>query len=68
MAESANGPVRAKNCSLLARRIDDEFQLLVRVFDYNTQEQVAAFAAHSDFIQGLAVHPTASIALTGTWK
>jgi len=42
----------------------DDFQL--RVFNYNTQEQVAAFAAHSDFIRDLAVHPTASIVLTGS--
>jgi len=38
----------------------------LRVFNYNSQEQVAAFPAHSDFIRGLAVHPSASIVLSGS--
>ena len=38
----------------------------LRVFNYNSQEQVAAFPAHSDFIRALAVHPSASIVLSGS--
>lgn len=32
--------------------------LVIRVFNYNTLERVAQFAAHSDYIRGLAIHPT----------
>lgn len=40
-----------------------DFQL--RIFNYSTHEKTTAFEAHPDFIQGLDVHPTLSIALTG---
>lgn len=42
----------------------DDFQL--RIFNYNTHEKVAAFEAHPDYIRCLAVHPSASIVLTGS--
>jgi coatomer subunit beta' len=34
----------------------DDLQL--RVFNYNTHERCIVFDAHSDYIRGLAVHPT----------
>ncbi|KAI6042200.1 WD40-repeat-containing domain protein [Pisolithus marmoratus] len=42
----------------------DDFQL--RVFNYNTHEKVTSFEAHPDYIRCLAVHPSASIVLTGS--
>ena len=30
----------------------------IRVYNYNTMEKVKTFEAHSDYIRGLAVHPT----------
>ena len=42
----------------------DDFQLCV--FNYNTHDKVASFEAHPDYIRCLAVHPTASIVLTGS--
>ena len=41
-----------------------DFQLCV--FNYNTHNKVASFEAHPDYIRCLAVHPTASIVLTGS--
>ncbi len=32
--------------------------MTIRVYNYNTLEKVREFEAHSDFIRGLAVHPT----------
>ena len=34
----------------------DDFQL--RVYNYNTNEKVAAFEAHPDYIRAIIVHPT----------
>ncbi len=42
----------------------DDFQL--RVFNYNTHEKVTTFEAHPDYIRCLAVHPSASIVITGS--
>ena len=42
----------------------DDFHL--RVYNYNTQERIAAFEAHPDYIRCLAVHPTQSLVLTGS--
>lgn len=36
----------------------------VRVFNYNTQEKVSAFEAHSDYVRSIAVHPTLPLFLT----
>ena len=30
----------------------------IRVFNYNTQEKVHEYEAHSDYIRSIAVHPT----------
>ncbi len=38
----------------------------VRVFNYNTQEKVHSFEAHSDYIRTIAVHPTQPYMLTGS--
>ena len=43
----------------------DDFQLELRVFDYNTHEKVTAFGAHPDYIRCLAVHPSLRVVLTG---
>lgn len=42
----------------------DDFHL--RVYNYNTQERIASFEAHPDYIRCLAVHPTQSLVLTGS--
>lgn len=41
-----------------------EQDLKIRVYNYNTQELVHAFEAHSDYIRGLAVHPTLPLVLS----
>lgn len=38
----------------------------IRVFNYNTQERVHAFEAHSDYIRSIAVHPSQPIILTSS--
>lgn len=38
--------------------------LMVRVFNYNTLERVTQFTAHSDYIRGIAIHPTRPLVLT----
>ncbi|CAD6961867.1 unnamed protein product, partial [Tilletia caries] len=37
-----------------------------RCSNYNTHEKVTAFEAHPDYIRSMAVHPTASLLLTGS--
>lgn len=32
--------------------------MLIHVFNYNTLERVHVFEAHTDYIRGIAVHPT----------
>ena len=38
--------------------------MFVRVYDYNTLEQVHQFEAHSDYIRSIVVHPVQSYILT----
>ncbi len=38
--------------------------MFVRVYDYNTLEQLQQFEAHSDYIRSMAVHPNQSYILT----
>lgn len=38
----------------------------IRIFNYNTQERVNSFDAHSDYIRSIAVHPTQPYILTGS--
>jgi len=40
--------------------------MMVRVFNYNTHEKVAAFEAHADYIRSIAVHPTQPFVLTSS--
>jgi len=38
----------------------------IRVFNFNTHENVTTFEAHPDYIRCIAVHPTQSFVLTGS--
>ncbi len=40
--------------------------MFVRVYDYNTLEQVHQFEAHTDYIRSIVVHPVQSYILTSS--
>jgi coatomer subunit beta' len=40
----------------------------VRVYNYNTQEKVHQFEAHTDYLRSIAVHPTQPFILTCSGK
>lgn len=53
VAGSYVGPNALFNLSVCLQ--DD---MLIHVFNYNTLERVHMFEAHTDYIRGIAVHPT----------
>ncbi|CAF0849095.1 unnamed protein product [Didymodactylos carnosus] len=53
--------VARKNWIIIAS--DDQF---IRVYDYNTSEQIHQFVAHDDFIRSIIVHPTQSYLLSAS--
>ena len=40
--------------------------MTIRVYNYNTLERVHQFEAHSDYLRGIAVHPTQPYILTSS--